>query len=113
MLEYCRYGPAPSNADSAINILLDVVQDQSGKTCKMDHYQTRYPTNVLDIAGFLVRLSSTPHVQPPPILHYTAPEPFTKYEICLVFARILGLSHKHIIPQADEPPRELIIFTTL
>ena len=111
MLEYCRYGPAPSNADSAINILLDVVQDQSGKTYKMDHYQTRYPTNVLDIAGFLVRLSSTPHVQPPPILHYTAPEPFTKYEICLVFARILGSSHKHIIPQADEPARESTTFT--
>ncbi|VDB96028.1 unnamed protein product [Peniophora sp. CBMAI 1063] len=97
------YGPAPSNADSAINILLDVVQDQSGKTYKMDHYQTRYPTNVIDIANFLVRLASKPSIQPPPILHYTAPEPFTKYEICLVFARILGLSHKHIIPQADEP----------
>ena len=23
----------------------------------MDHYATRYPTNVVDIAGFLVRLS--------------------------------------------------------
>ena len=27
-----RYGPAPKNSDSAINILLDVVSDQSGKT---------------------------------------------------------------------------------
>ena len=57
MLEYRRYGPAPSNADSAINILLDVVQDQSGKTYKMDHYATRYPTNIVDIAGFLVRVT--------------------------------------------------------
>jgi hypothetical protein len=54
---YCRYGPAPSNADSAINILLDVVKDQSGKQYTMDHYQTRFPTNVLDIANFLVRLA--------------------------------------------------------
>lgn len=38
-----------------MNILLDVVEDQSGKQYKMDHYATRYPTNVEDIAGFLVR----------------------------------------------------------
>jgi S-adenosylmethionine synthetase len=55
---YHRYGPAPSNAESAVNILLDVVRDQSGKKYTMDHYQTRFPTNVLDIAGFLVRLAS-------------------------------------------------------
>jgi hypothetical protein len=35
------------------------VQDQSGKRYTMDHYATRYPTNVLDIASFLVRLSGT------------------------------------------------------
>ncbi|THH19127.1 hypothetical protein EW146_g1997 [Bondarzewia mesenterica] len=100
------YGPAPSNADSAINILLDIVKDQSGKTYKMDHYQTRYPTNVVDIANFIVRLSALPRSKPlPPILHYSAPEPFTKYEICLIFARILGLPHKHIVPEA-EPPAE-------
>jgi S-adenosylmethionine synthetase len=40
-----------------VNILIDIVSDQSGKTYKMDHYATRYPTNVLDIADFLVRLS--------------------------------------------------------
>lgn len=51
-----RYGPALKNTDSAINVLLDVVQDQSGKQYKMDHYATRYPTNVIDIASFLVRL---------------------------------------------------------
>ncbi|KAI0000202.1 NAD-P-binding protein [Russula compacta] len=99
------YGPAPSNADSAVNVLLDVVQDQSGKKYKMDHYQTRFPTNVLDIAGFLVRLAKRPKGSPlPPVIHYSAEEPFTKYEICLVFARILGLPHAHIIPDEGPPP---------
>ena len=51
------YGPAPKNSDSAVNILLDIVRDQSGKTYKMDHYATRYPTNIVDIANFLVRLT--------------------------------------------------------
>jgi S-adenosylmethionine synthetase len=54
---YFRYGPAPNNSDTAVNILVDVVQDQSGKTYKMDHYATRYPTNTVDIANFLVKLS--------------------------------------------------------
>lgn len=39
----------------------------------------------------------------PPILHYSAGEPFTKYEMCLVFARILGLPHAHIVPDAEPP----------
>ncbi|KAF7360318.1 Methionine adenosyltransferase 2 subunit beta [Mycena venus] len=96
------YGPAPNNADTAVNILVDVVQDQSGKTYKMDHYATRYPTNTVDIANFLVKLSA--HKKPiPPILHYSAAEPFTKYEMCLVFAQILGLPHSHIVPDAEPP----------
>jgi len=52
------YGPSPSNGDSAVNMLLDVVEDQSGKTYKMEHYSPRYPTNVLDIGKFLVNLAS-------------------------------------------------------
>ncbi|TDL22786.1 NAD(P)-binding protein [Rickenella mellea] len=96
------YGPAPKNSDTAINILLDVVEDQSGKTYKMDHYATRYPTNTLDIASFLAQLSHS-KTPPLPILHFSAPEPFTKYEICLVFAKLLRLSHSHIIPDADAP----------
>ena len=38
------------------------------------------------------------------MIHYSAEEPFTKYEICLVFARILDLPHAHIIPDAGPPP---------
>ncbi|GBE83859.1 Methionine adenosyltransferase 2 subunit beta [Sparassis crispa] len=113
------YGPAPKNTDSAINILLDVVADQSGKQYKMDHYATRYPTCVVDIADFLVRLTSIPPNRAiPPILHYSAGEPFTKYEICLVFARILGVPHVHIIADAEAPkdavttrPRDCQLYT--
>ena len=47
--------------------------------------------------------TAIPNTQLPRILHYSAPEPFTKYEICLIFALILNLPHAHIIPD-DEPP---------
>ncbi|OBZ67466.1 Methionine adenosyltransferase 2 subunit beta [Grifola frondosa] len=112
------YGPAPKNTDTAVNILLDVVADQSGKQYKMDHYATRYPTNVVDIADFLVRLTGLPPSRiVPPILHYSAGEPFTKYEMCLVFARILGVPHTHVIPETDPPkyattrPRDCQLYT--
>ncbi|KAI0642769.1 NAD-P-binding protein [Trametes meyenii] len=112
------YGPAPKNSDSAVNILLDVVSDQSGKQYGMDHYATRYPTGVVDIADFLVRLSALPPSRViPPIVHYSASEPFTKYEMCLVFARILGLPHAHIVADAEEPkggtlrPRDTQLYT--
>ncbi len=52
-----RYGPAPENSDTAVNILLDVIQDQSGKKYDMDHIATRFPTNILDVARFLVVLT--------------------------------------------------------
>lgn len=97
------YGPAPKNSDSAVNILLDIVEDQSGKQYKMDHFATRYPTNVLDIASFLVRLSDL-NKPVPRIIHYSAHEPFTKYDMCLTFAKILGLPHTHIIPDSSPPP---------
>jgi len=99
------YGPAPKNFDTAINVLLDVVQDGSGKQYKMDHFATRYPTNTLDIANFLVRLAALKH-EIPPILHFSGDEPYTKYEICLTFAKILGLPHAHIIPDAEPPTGE-------
>lgn len=92
-----RYGPAPKNSDSAINVLVDIVNDQSGKKYTMDHYATRYPTNVVDIAEFLVRLTSKIlwegsesranhgitglNKSLPPILHYSGTEPYTKYEV--------------------------------
>ena len=62
------YGPAPQNSDTAVNILVDVVEDQSGKVYKMDHYATRFPTNVVDIANFLVRLSCK-HLSSVSIVH--------------------------------------------
>ncbi|KAH7906989.1 hypothetical protein BJ138DRAFT_1174741 [Hygrophoropsis aurantiaca] len=96
------YGPAPSNSDSAVNILLDIVKDQS-KTYKMDHYASRFPTNVEDIASFLVRLSALDTTNIPPILHYSGEEKFTKYEICEIFGRVLDLKIDHIIADSSAP----------
>lgn len=73
----------------------------------MDHFAPRFPTNVQDIGQFLLRIasasSSSPSTPLPRIIHYSGAEVFTKYQICLIFAKILGLPHEHIIPDAEEP----------
>lgn len=81
MMNHCRYGPAKSNSDSAVNILLDVVNDQSGKIYKMDHWATRFPTNTVDIAHFLVRLTRTSDPCLPTYLTLSD---------CLILALIVG-----------------------
>jgi len=93
------YGPTRENADTAINVLIDVVQ--GSKATKMDDYAIRYPTNVLDVADFIVKLIShnSPSGALPPILHFTSPKSYTKYDICLILARILSKSHDHIEPE--------------
>lgn len=37
------YGPALNNADTALNKLIDVARDQSGKKYMIEHYATRIP----------------------------------------------------------------------
>ncbi|KAH8829045.1 hypothetical protein DL96DRAFT_1708212 [Flagelloscypha sp. PMI_526] len=101
------YGPTKKVRFSIDRLLPLHLQSQNsdsatGKTYKMDHYATRYPTNVQDIANFLARLSVWKNPIPP-ILHYSGAEPFTKYEMCLIFAKILALPHGHIVPDADPP----------
>lgn len=48
------YGPAESNAESAVNVLMDAVlkaqQQQEGGEVAMDHWALRYPTNTEDVA---------------------------------------------------------------
>jgi hypothetical protein len=46
------YGPAESNAESAVNVLMDSVQkaQKEGVKISMDHWALRYPTNTEDVA---------------------------------------------------------------
>jgi S-adenosylmethionine synthetase len=36
-------------------------------------------------------------------MHFSAPEPYTKYEIVLLFASIMGLPHQHVIADDTDP----------
>ncbi|WWC90110.1 dTDP-4-dehydrorhamnose reductase [Kwoniella dendrophila CBS 6074] len=97
------YGKTEYNAESAVNILKDVVEDQSGKTYKMDAYQVRFPTNVDDIGRILYDLS---HLDKslPAILHYATPAPaLTKYDMTETISKHLDLPIKHVEKDTNKP----------
>ncbi|KAL7422259.1 hypothetical protein Q5752_002905 [Cryptotrichosporon argae] len=97
------YGRTTYNAESAVNIIVDVVKDQSGKQYKMDHYQIRNPTNVEDVARVLYDLAHLEQ-QLPPVLHYRSPgPPLTKYDMTRIIGAALGLPIAHVVPQPDKP----------
>ncbi|KAF9335484.1 hypothetical protein BG006_011413 [Podila minutissima] len=89
------YGATEYNGESAVNALIDNVKD--GKAASMDHYAIRYPTNVK------VRLEK---VFISGILHFSSEEKYTKYEICEVIARILGVSLDHLQANSSAPPKD-------
>ncbi|KAI5449248.1 hypothetical protein NCC49_005164 [Naganishia albida] len=96
------YGQVEYNAETAVNIFVDVIEDQSGKTYKMDHFAVRFPTCVEDVARVMYDL--THHSQPlPAIIHFSAQNPYTKYEMTRLIAHYLGLPIGHVIPDTTDP----------
>lgn len=91
------YGKADDPKESAVNVLMDVVwksQEKDSRTI-MDDWAKRYPTNIEDVARVCVDtatkyLDSERH-RLPKILHFSSGETYTKYQICQLFAEILGL----------------------
>ncbi|KAJ2910370.1 hypothetical protein GGI21_000937, partial [Coemansia aciculifera] len=104
------YGASEYAAESAVNVLVDIVKS-NGET-KMDAWQARFPTCTEDVARVLVDLSeiSVGAVGEgvAGIFHFSASEQMTKYDMCKVFARLLGMSSdlSHIVPVFERPAAE-------
>lgn len=43
------------------------------------------------------------NIRLPRIVHFSASEPYTKYEMVLIFAALLGHSVEHIVPDDTDP----------
>ncbi|KAF9923715.1 hypothetical protein FBU30_006218 [Linnemannia zychae] len=100
------YGITEYNGESAVNSLIDNVK--SGKTTSMDNYAIRYPTNVADVARVIKDLSVKVRQEKvfiSGILHFSAQEKYTKYEMCEVIAQDLGASIDHLTP-VSTPPKD-------
>jgi S-adenosylmethionine synthetase len=116
---YGHVEPEGNNKESAVNVIMDALwksQDKldapNAEKVKMDDWAQRYPTNTEDIGRVCVEISkhylgvlATGDVQAkmdlPFILQFSSEDKMTKYEICQVFAEIMGLSMDGVVPEKD------------
>ncbi|CZR56359.1 related to methionine adenosyltransferase regulatory beta subunit [Phialocephala subalpina] len=97
------------NKESAVNVLMDAVwkaQQSEGGKVKMDHWAIRYPTNTEDVGRVLADvatkyLETEDRSSLPKILQFSSEDKMTKYEICELFAEIMGLPLDGIIPNTE------------
>ncbi|BGP55459.1 hypothetical protein JCM8202v2_003063 [Rhodotorula sphaerocarpa] len=104
------YGKAESNSESAINVLVDAVRKAAdGNAMKMDNWAARNPTCVEDIARVLrdLAVKSQQDVAIPPILHFSAQQVFTKYEMATILAQAHSppLDTQDNLMRVDEGPK--------
>ncbi|QPG96825.1 hypothetical protein C2857_005332 [Epichloe festucae Fl1] len=95
------YGHAETPAESAVNVLMDSVwkAQTEGTKIKMDHWAIRHPTNTEDVgrvcrdvaAKYLDADAASDRKELPWILQFSSEDKMTKYEICQLFGKIMGL----------------------
>lgn len=97
------YGRAQDPKESAVNVLMDVVwksQEKDSRT-NVDDWAVRYPTNIEDVARVCVdtalKYLDGEQRRLPKFLQFSSEDRFTKFEICQLFAEIMGLSLDGII----------------
>ncbi|GAO17846.1 uncharacterized protein UV8b_06926 [Ustilaginoidea virens] len=100
------YGHAETPAESAVNVLMDAVwkAQTEGAKIKMDHWAIRYPTNTHDV-GRVCRDIAVKYLESdaashrktlPSILQFSSEDKMTKYEICRLFGKVMGLDVTNI-----------------
>ena len=99
------YGHAEKPEDSAVNVLLATVQKAASvgpgadaTSVAMDDWARRYPTNTedvgrvcRDVAAKYLGAGEAGRKGLPKVLQFSAEDRMTKYEMCEVFAEILGV----------------------
>jgi S-adenosylmethionine synthetase len=102
------YGQIESLEESAVTIVAQAWK--SNKPLGMDHWATRYPTYVNDVAvvcrQLLERKGEDPNLRG--IFHWSGDEAMTKYEISRVIADILGKPQSQLEQRLQPPDNEAL-----
>lgn len=101
------YGEASEPKESAVNVLMDALWKSQEKDVQvmMDAWAQRYPTNTEDVARVCHDISMKYLDHPearqrlPKVLQFSSEDKMTKYEICQLFAEIMGLPMESIIAE--------------
>ncbi|KAF3479457.1 dTDP-4-dehydrorhamnose reductase [Arthroderma uncinatum] len=103
------YGPATTNSDSAVNVLLDAVKkaQDANAGVKMDDWSKRYPTHTEDVAR-VCRDIAVKYLDErqqaaslPAVLQFSSDVQTTKYKMCELFAELLGVSIPGMVRVTD------------
>ncbi len=97
------YGQVEYNAETAVNIFVDILEDQSGKEYTMDHFAVRFPTCVEDVARVIYDFIHLDQSPLPPIIHYSTSKGMTKYQQLEIIAKYMGVPYSHVKPDAQDP----------
>ncbi|KAK2865111.1 hypothetical protein FQN49_003903 [Arthroderma sp. PD_2] len=100
------YGPATTNSDSAVNVLLDAVEKarDANAAVKMDDWSKRYPTHTEDVARVCRDIAVRYLGQDgslPVVLQFSSDVQTTKYQMCELFAELLGVSIPGMVRVTD------------
>eukprot|EP00834_Sanchytrium_tribonematis_P005905 NODE_392_length_8143_cov_0.403282.p3 type:complete len:329 gc:universal NODE_392_length_8143_cov_0.403282:4512-3526(-) len=92
------YGHLYKEYDGAIDSLLKYVHQN--ESAELDNVCKRFPANVMDIANVFVDfykklLTKKPHAS---IYHFCGPQCLTKYQMCLIFGKILSKPVDYLKP---------------
>jgi dTDP-4-dehydrorhamnose reductase len=88
------------HSESAVNVLMDVLwkAQEANASIRMDDWAQRYPTNTedvgrvcKDIAEKYLSVPAEERGKLPTVLQFSSEDRMTKYQICEVFAEIMGL----------------------
>lgn len=116
---YGHVEPENNNKESAVNVIMDALWKSQNKLdapnaekVKMDDWALRYPTNTEDVGRVCVDISkhylgvlatgdAQAKVKLPFVLQFSSEDRMTKYEICQLFAEIMGLSMDGVVADKD------------
>lgn len=101
------------NSESAVNVLMDMLwkAQEANALIQMDDWAQKYPTNTADVGRVCKDiaekyLSTSPEDRSklPSILQFSSEDRMTKYEICKVFAEIMGLPIGGLVANKGNDP---------
>ncbi len=96
------YGPIEFLEESAVTTIFNAVLKQN--TSKQDHWAIRYPTYTPDIAEAIYQLISLPNLNHLlGIYHFSGHQPYTKYEMAKIMAKIFDYSDQNLIADDKMP----------
>lgn len=107
------YGPVERLEECSVTELSIVLKKGAG--CTVEHWAKRYPLHVDDVAAAIERIIDAAASRPDglaaalslsglPIFLLSGPVAYTKYEMLMVMAKVLGIDASYARPN-EEPPK--------